>query len=68
MSHGLRQGVRFTEPQLQRIIALLTTTDMPIPQIAKRMQCSRSAVISINRKYAIRDYAGRRQSWTQLKT
>jgi len=61
-----KQGRVFTDEQLRRILNLLSTTDMSIPQIAERMQCSRSAVVSINRKYAIRDYAGRRSTWVQL--
>jgi hypothetical protein len=36
---------------------------MPATHIAERMDCSRSAVIAINRKFKVRDYAGRRTTW-----
>ena len=33
------------------------------PEIAQRLGCSRSAVVSINRKFQVRDYAGHRSTW-----
>jgi predicted DNA-binding protein YlxM (UPF0122 family) len=62
-----KQGRVFTDEQLRRIVNLLSTTDLAIPQIAERMQCSRSAVVAINRKFGIRQYGGRRSSWSQLE-
>jgi hypothetical protein len=58
-----RQGKMFTEDEVHRIVRLLSTTDMTIPEIATRMHCSRSAVVSINRKCQIRHYGGLRSSW-----
>jgi hypothetical protein len=48
---------------VRRIISLLSSTDMTIPEIAKRLGCSRSTVVSINRRFAIREYGGRRGTW-----
>jgi hypothetical protein len=50
--------------EVRRIVSLLASTDMTIPEIAERVGCSRSAVVSINRRFQVRDYAGRRTSWT----
>jgi hypothetical protein len=36
---------------------------MTIPEIAQRTGCSRSTIVAINRKFAVREYAGRRTSW-----
>jgi hypothetical protein len=58
-----RQGKMFTSEELNRILNLLSNTEMAIGEIAERMQCSRSAIGSINRKYRIREYAGLRSSW-----
>jgi len=54
----MRQGQLFTEEQRTRIVRLLSSTELTTAEIAKRMQCSRSAVASINRHYQIRDYPG----------
>ena len=57
------QGHGFSEEKIQRIVSLLSGTDMTILEIASRMRCSRSAVASINRKWNIRIYDGLRSSW-----
>jgi DNA-binding MurR/RpiR family transcriptional regulator len=57
------QGRFFSDETLRRIIHLLASTDMTIKEIAERMVCSRSAVVSINRKFQIRSYAGLRSRW-----
>ena len=57
------QGHGFSEEEIQRIVSLLSGTDMTILEIASRMRCSRSAVASINRKWNIRIYDGLRSSW-----
>jgi len=57
----MRQGQLFTEEQRRTIARLLSTTELTTAEIAQRMQCSRSAVASINRHYQIRDYAGLRR-------
>jgi ribosomal protein S13 len=62
-----RQGRAFTQDEIQRIIWLLSNTDMTVKQISERMNCSGSAVASINRRAKIRDYSGRRMSWDAVK-
>jgi len=57
-----QKGCALTEQEIRRIVFLLNT-DMAALQIAERMQCSRSTVISINRKFKVRDYAGRKSTW-----
>ena len=59
-----RQGCFLSESEIRRIINLLSTTDITIADIAERMQCSRSAVASLNRKFQVREYLGRRSHWT----
>jgi hypothetical protein len=56
------KGNYFTDDCVRRIIALLDT-DMTIPEIAERMCCSRASVVSINRKFQVRAYAGKRTTW-----
>ena len=57
------QGQALRADQIQRIVSLLAETQMTMPDIALRMQCSRSAVTSINRRFKVRDYRGLRSSW-----
>ena len=57
------QGRYFSDDELKRIIMLLRESEMSLPEIADRMNCSRSAVAAINRKFQIRVYAGRRSQW-----
>ena len=61
-----RQGRVLHESEVRTIVILLRTTDMAIPAIAKRMGCSRSAIVSINRKFQVREYAGRRSTWQMI--
>lgn len=63
-----RQGWFFDDAAVQRIVSLLATTDMTITEIAQRMSCSRSAVLSINRKQQIRSYEGHHSSWRLRET
>ena len=57
------QGKYFSDDELKRIIMLLRESEMSLPEIADRMNCSRSAVAAINRKFQIRVYGGRRSQW-----
>ena len=61
------QGQALRADQIQRIVSLLAETQMTMPDIAVRMQCSRSAVTSINRRFKVRDYGGLRSSWQSSK-
>jgi hypothetical protein len=58
------KGRSFLDSEVGRIVSLLTSTDMSINDIAKRMHCSVSAINSVNRKMNLRLYEGRRTSWT----
>jgi hypothetical protein len=57
------QGQALSQQAVERIVSLLRETEMTMPEIATRMQCSRSAVISINRRFQIREYLGLRGRW-----
>jgi len=57
------QRHRLDEFQIHRIVSLLARTDMSLNAIAKRMGCSHAVVAATNRRYAVRDYAGRRTQW-----
>jgi len=56
------QGRYFSVDEIHRIIHLLASTDMTILEIAERMACSRSGILSVNRKFQVRLYSGR-SSW-----
>ena len=58
-----RQGCALQDGEVQRIVHLLASTDMTIPDIAKRLGCSRSSVVAINRKFQVRNYSGHRSTW-----
>ena len=57
------QGRYFSEGELRRIVMLLRSSELSLPEIADRMNCSRSAIAAINRKFQIRLYEGRRSQW-----
>ena len=57
------QGHALNQEEINRIISLLQDTDMTMPEIAARMQCSRSAIVSINRRFRVREYLGLRSRW-----
>ena len=58
------QGKYFSKDEIERIVMLLGESDMSLPDIADRMHCSRSAVASINRKFQVRFYGGKRSQWS----
>lgn len=60
--HG--QGYHFTEAELQKILHLLESTELTMPEIALRMNCSRTNIIAINARFKVRVYAGKRLCWT----
>lgn len=57
------QGRRFSQEKIDRIKRLLAETDLTIPQIAQRMDCSGGPIVAINRKYRIRIYKAKRKDW-----
>jgi len=58
------QGKSFSDEELRRIVMLLRDSEMSLPDIANRMRCSRSAVASVNRKFQVRFYEGKRHQWS----
>ena len=58
-----KQGCALPDIQVRKIQSLLSSTSMSLPEIAQRIGCSRSTVVTINRKYQIRNYAGSRSKW-----
>jgi transposase len=61
-----KQGCALPEIQIKKIQTLLASTNMSLPEIAERIGCSRSTVVTINRKYQIRNYGGSRSKWALL--
>lgn len=62
-----RSGIHLSPQTIEKVKALLSTTDLSMAEIAERIDCSRSAVASINTKYRIRIYGKKRNSWTLNK-
>jgi hypothetical protein len=61
------QGLAMPVESVRQVIHLLSLTEMTASEIAERMSCSKSTVISINRRFQVRAYNGRRSSWIQVK-
>jgi hypothetical protein len=59
-----RKGCVLTELEIRRIVDLLAQTDLPNRDIATRMGCSKSSVVSINRRFQVREYKNHRNTWT----
>ena len=59
-----RQGCHLHEREIRRILQLLETTDLSLPEIADRTSCTRGAIATINRRFLVRDYQGHRSSWS----
>lgn len=63
-----KQGCRLQETEIRTIVRLLDTTDMSIGDIAQRTGRSRAAIISVNRRFRLRDYRGQRSTWSVPST
>jgi IS30 family transposase len=57
------QGKRFTDEQVHRVKYLLAKTEMTIHEIAVRTGSSESTVATINRRFDVRRYNGKRAQW-----
>ena len=57
------QGRHLSEEDIKQIVRLLAKTDLSMADIADRMDCSRSVVSTINRKYGIRIYDKNGRQW-----
>ena len=60
------QGRALKPEQVERIVELLSDTELTISEIAQRMECSRSAVLSVNRRRKVRAYRGLRTTWESV--
>jgi len=58
-----RRGWSLSEMEIRRIADLLSETDLAVASIAERMGCSKSAIMSVNRRCQIRDYGKHRNTW-----
>ena len=58
------KGNFLSQEEIAKIKLLLVGTEMSFGDIAVRMNCAKSSIISINRKYQIRLYNGCRTRWT----
>jgi hypothetical protein len=58
-----KQGCALPDVQVRKILSLLSSTNLTLPEIAQRIGCSRSTVVTINRKFQVRIYAGSRSKW-----
>jgi hypothetical protein len=58
------KGNFLSADEIEKIKVLLAGTDMSFGDIAVRMDCAKSSIIAINRKYQIRFYNGCRTRWT----
>ena len=47
-------GQPFTKDEIQRIRMLLADTDLTMPMIAERMDCTRCSIARINKEFQIR--------------
>jgi hypothetical protein len=57
------QGRYFSSYETDRIKNLLSGTDLTLQEIATRMSCAKSSIVSINQTFGIREYRGRRSHW-----
>ena len=57
------QGRYFSDQEINRIKHLLSSTDLSLQDIAVRMDCAKSSIVTINQNFQIREYRGRRRSW-----
>lgn len=59
-----RQGCPLQESEIRRIITLLASTDMTFLNIARRTGRSHAAIAAVNRRFQVREYGGRRSTWS----
>gem|GEM_PF-1575502 len=62
------RGKALSEDQIRRIVSLLASTELTVPEIAERMGCSRSTIVTVNRFHGVRDYQGHRSIWVCAAT
>ena len=57
------QGRPFATEEIDKIKYLLSSTDLSLQDIAIRMDCAKSSIVTINQTFGIREYRGRRRYW-----
>ena len=57
------KGKGLSKEEVKKICVLLSSTEMTITEIAKSVRLSKTAVVSLNRRFRIRDYGGQRFTW-----
>jgi hypothetical protein len=57
------QGRYFSPKEIDTIKYLLSTTDLTLQDIAIRMSCAKSSIVTINRNFQIREYRGHKRYW-----
>jgi len=57
------QGRYFSPKDIDTIKFLLSSTDLSLQDIAIRMDCAKSSIVTINQTFQIREYGGRRRYW-----
>jgi hypothetical protein len=57
------QGKILSAYDVSKIKQLLADTELSLQQIGARMECAKSTIVAINRRYGIRFYNGRRTEW-----
>jgi hypothetical protein len=57
------QGKVLSAYDVSKIKQLLADTELSLQQIGARMDCAKSTIVAINRRYGIRSYNGRRTEW-----
>lgn len=58
----------FSQDKIDRIIRALRAEETSIPMLATRFDCSRGAIHTINRKFKIRSYDGKKADWREKYT
>jgi DNA-binding MurR/RpiR family transcriptional regulator len=59
------RGRHLSDDSIRQVVRLLASTEMTASDIAERMGYSKSTVITINRKFQVRQYDGLRTRWRE---
>lgn len=62
------QGRSLSAREIATVVKCLKDEDMTIIQIAKRCGVSKGSVAAINKRYGIREYNGRKLTWSMIGT
>ena len=59
------RGRPISGESIQRVVHLLAATEMTMSEIAERMGYNKTTVVTINRKFQVRNYDGLRTRWRE---